>query len=79
MPYTDRPLQPCQIASILHHTRVQTPRVAALLTLAVLLLASTALTGCIVAGATSTGHFFIFPGIGVIVLILIVLLVLRRR
>jgi hypothetical protein len=69
----------CQIRSILHHTRMHMPRSAALLTLAVLLLSSTALTGCLVAGATSTGHFFIFPGIGVIVLILIVLLVMRRR
>ncbi|HEY4011493.1 MAG TPA: hypothetical protein VGM11_15165 [Acidobacteriaceae bacterium] len=55
------------------------PRFAALLTLTVLLLSSTALTGCVVAGATSTGHFFLFPGIGVIVLILIVLLLMRRR
>ena len=55
------------------------PRSAALLTLTVLLLSSTALTGCLVAGATSSGHFFIFPGIGLIVLILIVLLVMRRR
>lgn len=55
------------------------PRLATLGTLAVLLLCSTALTGCLVAGATSTGHFFIFPGIGLIVLILVVLFVVRRR
>jgi hypothetical protein len=47
--------------------------------LLVLLLSSTALSGCLVAGATSTGHFFLFPSLGVIVLIIIVLLVLRRR
>jgi hypothetical protein len=47
--------------------------------LVVLLLSSTALTGCVMAGVSSSGHFFIFPGIGVIVLIIIILLVLRRR
>ncbi len=69
----------CPNTSILHHTGMQMPRLTALVTLGLLLLASTALTGCVVAGATSTGHFFLFPGIGLIVLILIVLLVLRRR
>ncbi len=49
------------------------------LTLLVLLLSSTVLSGCLVAGVSSTGHFFIFPSIGVIVLIIIILLVLRRR
>jgi hypothetical protein len=49
------------------------------LMLLVLLLCSTALSGCVVAGVTSTGHFFLFPGLGVIVLIIIILLVLRRR
>ncbi len=64
---------------MLHHTSMQTPRLTTLMMLAVMLLSSTALTGCLVAGVTSTGHFFLFPGIGVIVLIIIVLLVLRRR
>ena len=43
------------------------------------LLTLMSLTGCVAAGVTSGGHFFIFPGIGVLVLIFIVLLVLRRR
>ncbi|HEV2577956.1 MAG TPA: hypothetical protein VGU25_12170 [Acidobacteriaceae bacterium] len=55
------------------------PRPAALTLLTVLLLSSTALTGCVVAGVTSGGHFFIFPGIAVLVLIFIVLMVFRRR
>jgi hypothetical protein len=55
------------------------PRPAALNLLALLLLSSTALTGCVAAGVTSGGHFFIFPGIGVIILIVVVLLLMRRR
>lgn len=58
---------------------MQMPRPAALTLLTVLLLSSTALTGCVVAGVTSGGHFFIFPGIAVLVLIFIVLMVFRRR
>ena len=38
------------------------------------------LTGCIVAGVSSGGGFFIWPGsIGVLVLILIIFFVMRRR
>jgi hypothetical protein len=55
------------------------PSTVSLAKLAVLLLSCTTLTGCLVAGVSSSGHFFIFPSIGVIVLIIIVLLVMRRR
>jgi hypothetical protein len=38
------------------------------------------LTGCIVAGVSSGGGFFIWPGsIGLLLLILVVVFVLRRR
>lgn len=38
------------------------------------------LTGCVVVGASSRGGFFVWPGgVGLVVLILLVLLVLRRR
>jgi hypothetical protein len=38
------------------------------------------LTGCVVAGVSSGGGFFIWPGsIGFLVLILIAVLILRRR
>ena len=43
-----------------------------------LVLASTSL-GCVVAGYSSSGGWFMFPGIGVIMLIVVVLLVLRGR
>lgn len=43
-----------------------------------LTLASTCM-GCMMAGYSSSGGMFMFPGIGLIVLVLVVLLVLRRR
>ncbi len=44
------------------------------------LLLSSTLTGCLVLGGSSRGGFFIFPGsVGLILLILVVALVLRRR
>ena len=58
---------------------MQKPLLSTLTLLVMLLLSSTALTGCLVAGVSSSGHFFIFPSIGVIVLIIIIFLVLRRR
>ena len=35
--------------------------------------------GCMMAGYSSSGGMFMFPGIGLIVLVLVVLLVLRGR
>ena len=53
-------------------------RVALLLT--VLSAGSLSLTGCVVAGVSSGGGFFIWPGsLGLLVLILVVIFVLRRR
>lgn len=50
------------------------------LTLLVALIASSTLTGCFVIGGSSRGGFFIWPGsIGLLVIILIVSLLLRRR
>ena len=44
------------------------------------LVASSTLTGCLVIGGSSRGGFFIWPGsIGLLVIILIVSLLLRRR
>lgn len=44
------------------------------------LLLSSTLTGCLVLGGSSRGGFFIFPGsVGLILLILVVGLILRRR
>ncbi len=44
------------------------------------LLAFGSLSGCVVVGASSRGGFFVWPGgVGLVVLILLVLLVLRRR
>ena len=44
------------------------------------LLSLGSLSGCVVVGASSRGGFFIWPGgLGLVVLILVVLLVLRRR
>jgi hypothetical protein len=54
-------------------------RSSSLALFAVLLPGCAGLTGCVAAGVTSGGHFFIFPGIGVLLLIFIVLLVMRRR
>lgn len=37
-------------------------------------------TGCVVVGASSRGGFFLWPGgVGLLVLILLVMLILRRR
>lgn len=47
---------------------------------ALLLLSPFALTGCIVAGGSSRGGWFIFPGgFGLILMILLVVFLLRRR
>ncbi len=55
-------------------------RKSLLLTVLALVPASTMLTGCLVAGYSSRGGGFIFPGgIGLIVMILLVLFLLRRR
>jgi len=35
-------------------------------------------TGCVAAGVTSGGHFFIFPSLGLLVVIFIVFLLMRR-
>jgi hypothetical protein len=35
-------------------------------------------TGCLVAGVTSGGHFFLFPSLGVLVVLLVVFLLMRR-
>ncbi len=44
------------------------------------LLVSGALTGCLLIGGSSRGGFFIFPGsLGLIFLIVVIALVLRRR
>ena len=43
------------------------------------LLLTAPLSGCLVAGVTSGGHFFLFPSLGVILLILVLFAVLRRR
>ena len=44
------------------------------------LMAASALCGCVVVGASSRGGFFIWPGgLGLVVLILLVVLALRRR
>ncbi len=44
------------------------------------LIASTALTGCIVAGASSTGGWFIWPGgLGLVVIVLLAIFLLRGR
>ena len=51
-----------------------------LLTLVAALMASCSLTGCLMVGGSSRGGFFIWPGsIGLLVIILIVSLLLRRR
>jgi hypothetical protein len=53
-------------------------RVALLLTL--VSAGTLPLTGCVVAGVSSRGGFFIWPGsIGLLVIILIAVFVLRRR
>ena len=43
------------------------------------LFATTMLSGCLVAGVTSGGHFFLFPSIGVILVIVVLFALLRRR
>ncbi len=43
-----------------------------------LMLASTC-TGCVVAGYSSSGGWFMWPGLGVIVVIAVVLMLLRGR
>ncbi len=44
------------------------------------LLASTILSGCIVAGASSTGGWFIWPGgLGLVVIVLLAIFLLRGR
>ncbi len=57
--------------------RLSVLQCAALLVLALPVM--TGLSGCLMAGVTSGGHFFLFPSLGVILLIVVVLLVLRRR
>ncbi len=37
------------------------------------------LCGCLVAGVTSGGHFFLFPSLGVILVIVVLFALLRRR
>ncbi len=50
------------------------------ITLAASLLLSTALTGCIVIGASSRHGFFFFPrGLGLVVLILIIIAISRNH
>ena len=44
------------------------------------LIISTALSGCIVAGASSTGGWFIWPGgLGLVVVVLLAIFLLRGR
>ncbi len=51
-----------------------------ILLLAAALLATSGLTGCLVAGYSSNGGAFIWPGgLGLVVVILVVLFLLRRR
>jgi hypothetical protein len=48
--------------------------------LASCLLLATTLTGCLVAGVSSNGGAFIWPGgLGLVVIILLVVFLLRRR
>jgi hypothetical protein len=49
-------------------------------TIVTALFSSLALSGCLVAGVSSSGGFFIWPGsIGLLLLLLIVFFILRRR
>ena len=51
-----------------------------ILLLVAALVASGTLTGCLMIGGTSRGGFFIWPGsLGLLVILLIVSLLLRRR
>lgn len=55
-------------------------RLNAFLFLPITLLACSALTGCIVAGASSTGGWFIWPGgLGLVVIVLLAIFLLRGR
>ena len=62
--------------------RTQSPRrnYATIALLAATLILSGTLTGCLVAGVSSTGGAFIWPGgFGLLVVILLVVFLLRRR
>ena len=62
------------------YERRDTARAKVLFTLLATLVMSGALTGCLMVGGSSRGGFFIFPGsLGLIFLIIVVSLVLRRR
>lgn len=55
-------------------------RLASLANLVLLISACTTLTGCLVAGVSSGGGFFIWPGsLGLLVVLLIIFLIMRRR
>ncbi len=55
-------------------------RIEAALLLLMGLVATCTVSGCLMVGGSSRGGFFIFPGsVGLIVIIAIVALVLRRR
>jgi FtsH-binding integral membrane protein len=65
-------------------SRVRTTSIASAIgesvLLALLSCGALSLTGCVIAGVSSGGGFFIWPGsIGLLVLILIAVFVLRRR
>ena len=54
--------------------------IGASMLLALLSCGTLSLTGCVIAGVSSGGGFFIWPGsLGLLVLILIAVFVLRRR
>ena len=59
-------------------THLQRGAIRALVVLAGL-LGMTTLSGCLVAGVTSGGHFFLFPSLGVILVIVVLFALLRRR
>ncbi len=62
------------------HTQQQQSVPSTVLLLLAGLFSCTSLTGCLLIGGSSRGGFFIFPGsLGLIVLIVIIALVLRRR
>jgi len=64
-----------------HHTAMTQVRHTLLHVMLLLsgLLVAPLLSGCLVAGVTSTGHFFLFPSLGVILVIVVLFALLRRR
>jgi ABC-type proline/glycine betaine transport system permease subunit len=62
------------------HRSLRKPVVRIALTAVASLVGLTALTGCLVAGVSSNGGAFLWPGgLGLVVIILLVVFLLRRR